>query len=226
VHDRHRLAFVVDRVLDGHPDEPFGAEFGDRLNADARIWPDPLPHLARQEFDDALGLRCAARPLDAGVDVFGVLAEDDDVHQFGALDRRRRSLEVAHRAHARVQIEHLPKRHVQAADAAAYRRGQRALDCNFVSADSLERIVGQPLAVLVLGLLARGHFEPRDLFLAAERLGDGGVEHTHARAPDVRAGAITFYIRDDRIVGYDEPSGFPGNGSSCRRRFQNRKIRH
>jgi hypothetical protein len=80
--------------------------------------------------------------------------------------------------------------------------------------------------VLILGFLARRHFEPRDLFLPAERFGHGGVEHTHARAPDVRARTITFYIRDDRIVGYDEPSAFSGNGSSCRRRFQNRKIRH
>ena len=95
-----------------------------------------------------LGLRRALRPLDAGVDVLGVLAEDHDVHQLGTLDRRRHALEVAHRAHAGVEVEHLAQRHVQAADAAADRRGQRPLDGDLVVLDRLERVVRQPLAVL------------------------------------------------------------------------------
>ena len=102
------------------------------------------------------------RPLDAGVDVFGVLAEDDDVHPLGMRDGRRRAGEVAHRPHARIEIEHLAQRDVEAADAAADRRGQRTLDRDLVGADGLERVVRQPLAVLFLGLLAGRHLEPDD----------------------------------------------------------------
>ena len=105
-----------------------------------------LPISRRQELDDALGLRRPARPLDAGVDVLGVLAEDDDVHQLGTRDRRRRAREVAHRPHAGVEVEHLAQRDVQAADAAADRRRQRPLDGDLVGLDRLERVVRQPLA--------------------------------------------------------------------------------
>ena len=83
-------------------------------------------------------------------------------------------------------------------------------------ADGLERVVRQPLAVLLLGLLAGRHLEPRDLLLAAERLLDGGVEHADARAPDVGPGAVTFDIRNDRIVGNDEPAALARDGGSGR----------
>ena len=167
------------------------------------------------------------RPLDAGVDVLGVLAEDHDVHPLGVRHRRRRAGEVAHRPHAGVQIEHLPQRDVQAADAAADRRRQRSLDGDLVGPDRLERVVRQPLAVLVLRLLAGGHLEPRDPLLAAERLLHRGVEHAHAGAPDVGAGAVAFDERNDRDRRVRR------GGRSCRviggaggRRFEDRKIRH
>ena len=163
VDERHGLALVVDRVLDRHADQPLRARLGDRLDADARIGTDALAHLARQELDDALGLRRALRPLDAGVDVFGVLAEDDHVHQLGALDRRRRALEVADRPHAGIQVEDLAQRDVDAADAAADRRGQRALDGDLVGSHRLERVVREPLAELLFGLFARRDLEPGDL---------------------------------------------------------------
>jgi hypothetical protein len=66
--------------------------------------------------------------LDAGVDVLGVLAVDHHVHVAGALDGRGDALEPAHGPHAGVQVQHLAQRHVQRADAAAHRRGQRPLD--------------------------------------------------------------------------------------------------
>ncbi len=133
MHDGDELAVVGQRVLNRHPHEALGARLRHGLDADAGIRRDTLPHLLGQELDDALGLRRALGKLDARVDVFGVLAEDDDVHPLGVRDRRRRTREVPHRTKAGVQVEHLPQRHVQAADAAADRRRQRSLDCDFVS---------------------------------------------------------------------------------------------
>ena len=116
-----------------HAHQPLRSELRHRLDADARVRAGcACPSRVAEELDDALGLRRARRPLDAGVDVFGVLAEDDDVHQLGMLDRRGHALEVADRAHAGVEVEHLAQRHVQAADAAADRRRQRSLDRDLV----------------------------------------------------------------------------------------------
>ena len=79
-------------------------------------------------------------PLDAGVDVLGVLAEDHHVDLLGALHRRGHALEVAHRAQADVEVEHLAQRDVERADAAADRRGQRALDADQVLAERRRRV--------------------------------------------------------------------------------------
>jgi hypothetical protein len=68
------------------------ALFADGLDADAAALREANlgdAHLVLQEIDDLLGARRVGFPLDAGVDVFGVLAEDDHVDQFRVLDRAR-----------------------------------------------------------------------------------------------------------------------------------------
>ena len=72
--------------------------------------------------------RVPAGVFDAGVNVFGVLAEDHHVHFLRMLHRRGDAGEILHRPQANVEVEHLPQRDVQRADAAADRRGQRAFD--------------------------------------------------------------------------------------------------
>ena len=57
--------------------------------------------------------------IDAGVNVFGVLAENDHVHFFRMLHRRRNAFEILHRAQANVEIQHLAQGDVQRANAAA-----------------------------------------------------------------------------------------------------------
>ena len=69
------------------------------------------------------------------------------------------------------------------------------------SLQRLERLLGQPLAVLRVRLLAGEDLHPGDLPLAAVRLLDRGVEHAHRRAPDVGAGAVALDEGDDGIVG-------------------------
>ena len=101
-----------------------------------------------------LRLGRARRPLDARVDVLGVLAEDHHVHVLRPLHRARHALEPAHRPQADVEVELLAQRDVQRADAAADRRGERPLDADQVLAEGVERLVRQPVVDLLERLLA------------------------------------------------------------------------
>ena len=138
--------------------------------------------------------------LEARVDVFGVLAEDHHVDQLGVLHRRRHALEPAHRAQAHVEVEELAQRDVERADAAADRRGERALDPDEVLAERVDGLVGQPRAGRVERLLAGEHFLPRDRLAV---LRGRRVHDELRRRPDVDTGAVAFDVRDDRLVGND-----------------------
>ena len=75
--------------------------------------------------------------LDAAVDVFLVLADDDDIHA-GMLGVDVGVVGDA-RAHVRVQAEHLPGGDVQALEAAALRRRDRRLQEHLRAAQRLPR---------------------------------------------------------------------------------------
>ena len=121
---------------------------------------------------------------------------------------RRRALEVAHGPHAGVEIEHLPQRHVQTADAAADRRRERPFDGDLVCLDRFERVVGQPLAGQLLRFLAGEHLEPDETPLAAVRL-RRPPHRTRARwRARCRAGSVAFDERNDRIVAERRGSPF------------------
>src|SRR4029079_2264033 len=108
-----------------------------------------LLHLVAQERRDLVGLRRAGLPLDAGVDVFRVLAVDRDVQLAGALDRRGNALEPANGPHAGVEGELLPERDVDRTVAAADGRRERALDRDPVLPDRLERVLREPDRLLI-----------------------------------------------------------------------------
>ncbi len=91
VHQGYAAALVLDGVLDGPADQALGAGDAHGLDADAGIRADLRAHLVVEEVDDLLGFRRALLPLDSGVDVLGVLAEDDHVeHARGASSARAR----------------------------------------------------------------------------------------------------------------------------------------
>ena len=146
---------LLDRVLDRGADQPLRAGLGDRLDADAGVGADVPAELLLQQLDELLRLGRALLDLEAGVDVLGVLAEDHHVDLLGVLHRRRHALEPAHRAQAHVEVEDLAQRDVERADAAADRRGERALDPDQVLAERVDGLVGQPVAGRVERLLAR-----------------------------------------------------------------------
>ena len=120
----------------------------------------------------------------------------------GSLTGRGHALEPAHRAQADVEVEFLAQRDVERADAAADRRGQRALDRDDVVLEDRQRLLGQPdVRAVDLGrLLAGVDLHPVDLALAAVGLGDRGVDDLDHHRRDVEAGAVALDVRDDRLV--------------------------
>jgi integrase len=76
--------------------------------------------------------------------------------------RRRDPFEPADRADAGVEVELLAQGHVERPDAAADRRGERALDRHESLPHRVERGRREPVVDFGLGLLAREHFLPRD----------------------------------------------------------------
>ena len=103
---------------------------------------------------------------------------------------RRNAGKPLHRAQADVEVEHLAQRHVERADAAADRRGERAFDANEIVLERGDGVVRQPVVELVLGGFAGKNFKPGNLAFAAVSLLHRGIEHTDAGRPDVRAGAV------------------------------------
>ena len=204
-----RLAVILDGVLDGRTDEALGARAGDRLNAEADGFglfgaeTDLLKLLREIRLDEVEGLEGDFRTrfeVDTGVDVLGVLAEDHHIDLTRVLHRRRHASEPLHRTEADVEVELLTEGDVEGTDAAAGRRGQRALNADEVVAESGERRLRQPVAGRLEGLLACENLEPLDLALAGVGLGDRGVEDTDGGTPDVRTGAVTFDEGDNRMV--------------------------
>ena len=205
-----RLALVGDGVLDGRADEALGTRAGDRLDAEADgggllgaeadllklLGEVRLDELERLEGDLGTGFE-----VDAGVDVLGVLAEDHHVDLARVLHRGRDAGEPLHGTEADVEVELLAERDVEGTDAAAGRRGERALDAHEVFTEGGQGRLGEPVAGLLEGLFAREDFEPLDLALAGVGLGDRGVEDAHGGAPDVRTGAVAFDEGHDGMVG-------------------------
>ncbi len=165
-------------------------------------------HLFIQKIDQLFHFRRARFPLDADVNVFSILAVDDQIHALGMQHRSRHAGEVAHRAHAGVEVQNLPKSHVERTDTAAYRSGERALDGDPKVARRVHGILRQPFLEFVVSLFPREHFEPCHLALAAIGVLDGGVEYALRRLPDIAAGAVAFDVRNDGTVGNAElPAG-------------------
>jgi hypothetical protein len=165
-----------------------------------RIFLTPISVL--QELDELLGLVALGLELDAGVDVLRVLTEDHHVDLVRLLHRAGNAGEVLHRAQADVEVQLLAQRHVERADAAAHRRGQRALDGDDVVAQHGQGLFGQPdVGAVDLGrLLAGVDLHPVDLLGAAVGLGHGRIDHLDHHRGDVEAGAVTLDVRNDGVV--------------------------
>src|SRR5690606_2765544 len=206
VNDGHRAAIVVHRVLQRLAHQTLGALLGHRLDADTAAFGETdlgHTHFFGQELDDLLGFGGARFPLDTGVDVFGVFAEDDHVDVTRVLDRAGYAGEPAHRTLTDVQVQLLTQGNVQGADTATYRCGQRSLDGNNVVLDGMQGFFREPGVLIVnLGsLLACINFHPGNLALAVIGLFDSGIDYLHHDGGNIDADAIALDKGNDRIVG-------------------------
>src|SRR5262249_2909798 len=159
-------AAVTEGVLDRGARQTLGALTRDGLHADAaRLGEANLldAHLALKEVDHLPRLGALRRPLDPGVDVLGVLAEDHHVDLLGMPRRARHAMEPAHGPEADVEVEHLAERHVERADAAADRRRERPLDADHELLERGNSVLREPVLEAVERLLAREDLHPRDL---------------------------------------------------------------
>src|SRR5262249_34922022 len=207
VHERDRVALRGDGVRDRLADEALRSELRDRLDADGGAGTNLRRGAALdgvERVDDGIRAGRIRRPLDARVHVLGVLAEDDHVHVFRLLHRRGDAVEVAHRAHAGVEVELLPQRHVERADTAADRRGEWPLDGHAIVRDLIERLLRQVIVPLRLPLVAGPDLFPGDLLLPAINFGHRAVDDVLRGAPDVGAGAVAFDVGNDGRVGDDD----------------------
>ena len=231
VHQGHALAPTLEGKLDGHAHQALGAGDGDRLDAHSRIQAhlffSALQHFLIEELDQARHFRGSLLPFDAGIDVFGVLAIDHDIHAFRMLHRRGHALVVLDRSHAGIKIENLAQGHVQRPDTAAHRRSQRPLDGHAEFADGIHAVIGEPGLELGHGLFAGKNLEPHNSPLAPVSLLHRRIEHPHRRLPDIAARAVALDERNNRIVRnlvLSVAVGDPGTG--CRHRHTVVRSRH
>ena len=152
VHDRHRSAVLVDRVLQRLPHQALGALDGHRLDADTAMLREPdlaHAHFILQEAQQFHGAFAVRRPLDAGIDVFGVLTKDHHVGKFRMQQWTRHAGKPADRPQTHVEIQLLAQRHIQRPDAAADRRRHRSLDTNDELTDGLQCFFRHPLVFAI-----------------------------------------------------------------------------
>src|SRR6187402_418804 len=212
MHDRHHLAVVIDGVLNGCADKALGAVNRDRLDAEARVVAKALfgsgEHLRVHELHELLRFGGALFELDAGVDVFRVLAEENDVDFIGLEHGAGHAGIVLYRADALVEIERLAQGYVERTDATADGRGEGSLDRDAEVDGRLHGVLGKPVALLAEGLLACEDLVPLHLALALVGLLYGSVEDHLRVLPDIAAGAVAFDEGNDGVRGDDELSVF------------------
>ena len=206
VHQGNARFVVVDGVADGGANQALRTLFGNGFDADARGFGEAdflHAHFVLQEVDDFFAVFAFGFPFDAGVNVFGVFTEDYHVGFARVFQRRRHAVEVAHGAHALVEVEFLAQRDVERADAAAHGRGHRAFDGYGILFQCVQGFLRQPNVVAVHfgGFLAGIHFHPVDFFLATISLGNRRVDYVDHDGRDVHADAVALDEGDNRIVG-------------------------
>ena len=140
-------AALCPRVLEGEADDPLGRLRAQRLDRDAGLRVQLL-RLQALEHGHQLCRRFAPRlELDARVEVFRVLADDDDVH--GLVARADAGVRLA-RPQARVEVELMAERDVHRAEARADGRRDRALERDAGVADRRERLLRQRRAAVLV----------------------------------------------------------------------------
>ena len=177
---RHATAAVGARVVEREADDPLGALRRERLDRDPGRVPDLLRLPVVQELDHRAGVVRPGRELDPGVQVLGVLADDDEVD--GVVPRPHTAVRLAG-ADARVQAELVAQRDVDRPEARADRGGDRPLQGDAVPLDRFERRRRQRRPLRLHHVDAGFPDVPREVDA-------GRLEHTARRLGELRPGAV------------------------------------
>ena len=141
------LPLLLHREAQRGAHEPLRRRLGDRLQPDAGVGRDRPAEALADELREREQLRRAGLELVAGVDVLGVLAEQDDVHAFRVTDRRGDAGQPVDRPDVRVQVEVLSQLDVDRPEARTDRCRERSLQRDrggVVIASSVVRGSGSP----------------------------------------------------------------------------------
>ena len=154
------LAVMLARILKGESGNAGGSFLGDDLQA---------LHHAGHDF-----------VLDAGIQSFGVLADDDQID--AGIARRNRG-QIANRAKVGEQFELLAQCDIDAGEAAADRRRDRPFQADTGALDGLGQLLRNVLVIFLEGLGAGGEGLPLELDA-------GGFQNANASFDDFRTDPI------------------------------------
>ena len=135
--------------------------------------------------------------LDAGVEVFGVFAENHHV-DFDVGEARGDAGQRVHRAHVGVEIEALAQGDVDAGETASDGRGDGALEADAGAVEAIENALGERLA----GLENQGGAELGDFPIDGDAGGiDGAARGLGDFGTNAIAGNESYEVRHLPIVG-------------------------
>ena len=197
VDGRDLPAAVLAGVVEGELEDPPGAGDRDRLDRDARVLVAELAALRLDPGDQLLRVRRALLVLDAGVEVLGVLAHDDQVDVLEAAAHARVALA---RPDLRVHVELVAESDVDRAEADADRSRDRPLQRDARLADRVEHLVGKRVAAVLLH-----HVGARVADVPVE-LDAGRLEHAPRRLRQLGTGAVPG-DQNDSVCHGGETSG-------------------
>ena len=205
VHQGNALTIVVDRVFHRGAHNTSGAFNRNRFDTDTRGgWEADFfhAHFVLQEVDDFLGVVGLSLPFDTGIDVFGVFTEDHHIGFRWVFQWRRHASEIAHRAHALIQVEFLTQCHVQRTDTAADWGGHWAFDRHGIFFQCVKCFFWQPFISTVDagGFFTSIHFHPMNFLLATIGFRNSSINHIFHHRSDIDTNTIAFDERNNRIV--------------------------
>ena len=206
----HAAAMMVQRILDGPPDQALRSLLRDGFHAVRRRLRKTdlgLLELLAEELAELFGILGTERPLDAGIHVLRVLAEHGDVDPLGILHRGIDTIEIAERTHAGIEVQRLAQSHVQRPDTPARRCIERSLQADPILLEGRHRLLRQIRAVFLEGLLAGFHLQPLDRAVSFECLLDGRIHDRPADRRDFLANSVASDERNGDSIGHPQARG-------------------
>ncbi len=206
MHKGHTLAPTFNRITDRRSDQALAAKRADWFDAQASALEETgRAQFFAQETGQLFIFRRAGFKFNAGVNVFGILAEDDHIHFFRVFQRAGHTPIPAHRADAAIQVQHLAQSDIQAAKPAAYRGGQRTLDADQEFAQRVEGFFGHIVTIVNRGGFFPGiNLHPENLAVAPISLLDCRIPDSLAGGHDIVADTIPFDVHQNRVIRHIE----------------------